>query len=73
MQRGSIVKSLSGHDKGWISVVVKAEQNRVWIADGKHRTLAKPKAKNPVHLEVLGETERIPQSDADLRRICKRS
>ena len=52
-ERGNIVRSLKGRDKGKISVVMSCEFNRVYIADGKEHKLTEPKLKNPKHLENL--------------------
>ena len=37
---GMIVKSVAGHDKNRFYLVVKIEENRVFIADGTRRKLA---------------------------------
>lgn len=47
---GRIVCSLSGRDKGHFMVVVKAEQNVLYVCDGKERPLERPKRKNIKHL-----------------------
>ncbi len=52
-ERGNIVRSLKGRDKGKISVVMSCEVNKVYIADGKEHKLTEPKLKNPKHLEKL--------------------
>ena len=52
-ERGNIVRSIKGRDKGKISVVLSYENNAVYIADGKEHKLTKPKLKNPKHLEKL--------------------
>lgn len=52
MERGRIVCSKAGRDKGCFMVVIKVSQGRVFVADGKSRNLEKPKAKNPLHLAV---------------------
>lgn len=49
--RGQIVTSRRGRDVTHVYVVLKAEAERVWLCDGKKRTLAAPKAKNPRHLQ----------------------
>lgn len=51
LKKGQVVKSLAGHDKGELLVIAGFEQNRVTVCDGKGRSLEKPKAKNPKHLE----------------------
>ena len=48
---GAVVVSLQGHDKGESYVVVGFDKNKVLVADGKFKKLAKPKAKNIVHLK----------------------
>ena len=50
-EKGRVVVSLAGRNKGKFAVVLKVEENRVYIADGKEYTVAQPKPKNPVHLE----------------------
>ncbi|MCI6640065.1 MAG: KOW domain-containing RNA-binding protein [Pygmaiobacter massiliensis] len=49
-QKGQIVLSRAGRDKGRFLAVVATSQGRVLVADGKEHRLAKPKAKNPKHL-----------------------
>ena len=39
-----IVVSLAGHDKGKLYQVVGEEKGKLLLADGKNKTLAKPKA-----------------------------
>ena len=59
VQRGQIMRSLAGHDKGDFQVVVKLESTFAYMADGKRRTLENPKKKKLMHLAptgtVLGE------------------
>lgn len=52
MEKGLVVYSLAGHDKGDFQVVVGFEGSRVFVCDGKNRTLEKPKLKNIVHLKA---------------------
>lgn len=52
-ERGNIVRSIKGRDKGNISVVLSCEINKVYISDGKEHKLTEPKLKNPKHLENL--------------------
>lgn len=49
---GNVVVSLQGRDKGKSYVVVGFDNNKVLVADGKYKLLAKPKAKNLLHLKV---------------------
>ena len=52
IQLGSIVVSTQGRDKGESYVVVGFDKNKVLVADGKHKLLAKPKSKNALHLRI---------------------
>ncbi|MCL1823123.1 MAG: KOW domain-containing RNA-binding protein [Oscillospiraceae bacterium] len=50
MEIGTIIKSISGHDKGSFYAVVGFEKQTPLIADGRRRKLEKPKKKNPKHI-----------------------
>lgn len=50
MQRGQIVYSKAGRDKGCFFAVLKVEGNRCAVADGKKRRVERPKLKNVKHL-----------------------
>lgn len=52
---GEVVCAVAGRDKPGLFAVVGTDGNRVWIADGKRRTLRHPKAKNPRHLRTTGQ------------------
>ncbi len=43
--------SKSGHDKGGAFVVIALEEEYLYIADGKRRTLEKPKRKKIKHVQ----------------------
>jgi ribosomal protein L14E/L6E/L27E len=47
---GCVVRSIAGHDRDSLYVVVEALGPRVTIANGKARKLGKPKAKNTLHV-----------------------
>lgn len=53
-QRGQVVKSLAGRDKGYLLTVVSADGTDVFVCDGKERPLNNPKRKNPRHIESVG-------------------
>ena len=55
LRPGAIVRSLAGRDLGSLYVVVRVLDERfVAVANGRRRTVARPKHKNRRHLEVLG-------------------
>ena len=70
MEKGNIVCSLAGHDKGIYSVIVGSYEKGYLVSDGKHRGLSNPKPKNPKHLKLTGHsvaTEKLV-SDKAVRR-----
>lgn len=77
---GMFAGSKAGHDKGDIYVIIKEEPEYVYLADGKLRTLEKPKKKNKKHIQVIKKaadsllTEKIENGqadDAELRKAIK--
>ncbi len=57
---GDIVRSLSGHDKDRLFVVINIDKNeKIAIIDGKFRPKDKPKFKNPKHLQVVAHDDEI--------------
>ena len=52
-EKGTVVKSLAGRDKGYLLCVVGWEDGYALVADGKERPLERPKKKNPAHLAPL--------------------
>ena len=53
MNRGCVVVSSAGKDKGCIMAVLKAEPGFLWVADGRKRLVQRPKRKNPRHVVVM--------------------
>jgi ribosomal protein L14E/L6E/L27E len=71
-EKGTVVLSLKGHDKGSYSVVAGIQEDgRILIADGKRRKLNAPKAKNPRHLEAQAQTVHLDEavSDKALKKV----
>ena len=74
LERGRVVISLAGRDKGRLLAVMQEEKNRVLICDGKERPVDRPKSKNIRHVEAtefsLSETGLA--SDRALRKALRR-
>lgn len=76
---GGLARSLAGHDKGELYVVIRREGKRIWLSDGRHHPLDGQKQKNPRHLEVIGKYEeafggRLAQGlvrDEEIRRVIR--
>lgn len=52
IKKGSICRSLAGHDKGTYYIIVETG-NVIKVSDGKYRPLFNPKVKNLKHLEIV--------------------
>ncbi len=50
VQRGQVVRSLAGHDKGGFLAVVQVAPPFALVCDGKRRPLERPKRKKLFHL-----------------------
>ncbi len=53
LQVGSVVRSTAGRDKGHLFVVVGRQGTKVLVADGRRRTVNRPKRKNLRHVEPV--------------------
>ena len=54
LERAQIVRSLAGHDKGSLLCVMDAEDEFLFVADGKTRKVENPKRKRAKHVEAVG-------------------
>ena len=52
--RGGIVLARAGRDKNKYFLVLKTEDNFVYICDGKSRRIQKPKKKKIKHVTLMG-------------------
>ena len=52
LERGRVVKSLAGRDKGYLLAVMREEGGMVLVCDGKERPVDRPKSKNIRHVEI---------------------
>lgn len=63
METGMPARSLAGHDRGKLYIILRADAEYVWLADGICRTIEKPKKKKRKHIQVV---HRFPASLADV-------
>lgn len=54
---GSLVRSLAGHDKNNLFIILKESGEYVYLVDGKIRKLEKPKCKNKRHVQIILEKD----------------
>lgn len=67
-----IVRATAGRDAGGYFAVIGIDETELLLADGRRRTLAKPKHKNPAHVQATGQ--RIPLealTDKKLRDLLR--
>ena len=57
IDRSSLIVSKAGRDKGQLFFVIDADEQYVYLADGKSRKLEKPKRKKRKHVEQVPRTE----------------
>ena len=50
---GMLCTSKAGHDLGEVYVIVKEEQEYIYVADGRNKTIATPKRKNRKHIQII--------------------
>lgn len=73
LTKGTVVKSLAGHDKGSIQTIIGVYEKGVLVCDGKTRKLKKPKRKNIKHLECTKSIldEKQMASDSAIRKALR--
>ena len=49
---GMTATSLAGHDRGKVYLIIHADAAYVYLADGKCRTLDRPKRKKRKHIQI---------------------
>lgn len=52
MEKGTVVISLFGHDKGTLYAFLYEENGFLYLADGKRKTLSNPKKKKLKHVKI---------------------
>ena len=74
IERGSLVYSIAGRDKGILFLVLKRDGDFVYLADGDQRRLENPKKKKIKHTNktntLLEFDENI--SNSDIRKMLKK-
>lgn len=50
---GMFATSKSGHDKDTVYIIVKEEEEYVYVSDGRLKTLENPKKKNKKHIQII--------------------
>jgi len=53
---GRLVKSLAGHDKDKVYVLLKEEEDVLFVSDGRYKPVEEPKKKKKKHVQLSHET-----------------
>ena len=50
---GMLATSRAGHDRDGVYVIVGEEGEYIWLADGRCRSISKPKKKKKKHIQLI--------------------
>lgn len=71
-ETGMLVRSKAGHDAGKVYVIIGVEGEYVYLADGKIKTIARPKKKRKKHTQIiLNKYDITNADDVKIKRILK--
>jgi len=76
IERGSLVYSIAGRDKGNLFLVLKRDGDFVYLADGDLRKVENPKKKKLKHVNktnTLKEADFENISNSDVRKILSKA
>lgn len=68
---GEFVKSKAGHDKDEIFIIIKIEDEYVYLVDGKSRILDRPKKKKIKHIQIINQIDEELQLKIDTNLILR--
>ena len=71
LEKGTVVKSLAGRDKGKLLAVVQSDKGSVLVCDGKERPIDRPKSKNIRHVECIGKS--VTDTEMSTNRALKKA
>ena len=76
---GYFARSIAGHDKGQLYIVVGYEDNKVCLSDGRLKRVEQPKKKNKKHIQIISRDcgfeldEMIKRGDKAINEAVKRA
>ena len=71
LERGNVIRSLAGRDKGRLLAVMQVSEKLVTVCDGKERPVDRPKSKNIRHVEYVGAS--LSEAEAATNRALKKA
>lgn len=76
---GMFARSMAGHDKGKLYVILSCDDNTVTVSDGRLKKVESPKKKNIKHIKVIKKKhdeslkEKIENGDKAVNEAIKRA
>lgn len=71
-ETGMLVRSKAGHDEGKVYVIIGVEGEYVYLADGKLKTIDRPKKKRKKHAQIiLNKYDITNADDVKIKQILK--
>ncbi len=73
IKKGTVVRSLAGHDSGDFQIIMDFDANSATVCDGKHRPLERPKRKKLKHLSItktIVDSEQL-QTNKSIRKVLR--
>lgn len=72
---GMLATSKAGHDRHSVYVIIREDGEYIYAADGKSRTVERPKRKNKKHIQLI-KKKRMPEpengfGDLEIKRVIK--
>ena len=71
LERGNVIRSLAGRDKGRLLAVMQVSEKLVTVCDGKERPVDRPKSKNIRHVEYVGAS--LSEAETATNRALKKA
>lgn len=80
LEKGMYARSLAGHDKGRLYIIIEEMNDIVSLCDGRLRTIEKPKKKKRRHVQIDYTVSPVisdrlekqkPLRDEDIRKALK--
>lgn len=71
LEKGNVVRSSAGRDKGKLLAVIQASEKLVTVCDGKERPIDRPKSKNIRHVEYAGAS--LSEAEMATNRMLKKA
>ncbi len=69
---GMLARSIAGHDRGKIYVIIDTDDAYVYLADGRIRTLGRLKKKKKKHIQLIcREYDITNATDVSIKRVLK--